>query len=92
MRGIISCKGGYKNILVVLLAIVATEGSIMWEILLLLLYSLGHSFLVVVAGTSVGFVNKLSESGAYDMTSKIIKTVMGTIILFLGMYMLYLGF
>ena len=49
-------------VLVVLLAIVAKEGSLLWGLLLLLLYSLGHSFLVLIAGTSVGFVHKLSSS------------------------------
>lgn len=79
-------------VLVVLLAIVATEGSLIWGIMLLLLYSLGHSFLVLIAGTSVGFVNKISTNETYEMSSKILKILMGTIILLLGLYMLYLGF
>lgn len=79
-------------VLVVLLAIVAKEGSILWGMLLLLLYSLGHSFLVLIAGTSVGFVQKLSSSEKYSVTSKILKTIMGLIILLIAFYMFYLGF
>ncbi|MGB7604427.1 MAG: cytochrome c biogenesis protein CcdA [Lutisporaceae bacterium] len=79
-------------ILVVLLAIVAKEGSLLWGGLLLLLYSIGHSFLVLIAGTSVGFVHKLSSSEKYGMASKILKILMGLMILLIGFYMFYLGF
>ncbi len=79
-------------VLVVLLAMVAKEGNLIWGILLLLLYSVGHSFLVLVAGTSVGFVNKLTASGKYGVVSKILKIVMGLAILLIAFYMFYLGF
>lgn len=38
-------------VLIALLAIVASEGSILWGTFLLLLYSLGYSILVIIAGT-----------------------------------------
>jgi len=38
-------------VLIALLAIVASEGSILWGAFLLLLYSLGYSILVIIAGT-----------------------------------------
>ncbi len=79
-------------VFVVLLAIVAKEGSLLWGILLLLLYSLGHSVLVMVAGTSVGFVQKLSASGKYGLVSQILKVAMGLVILLIAFYMFYLGF
>ncbi len=79
-------------VLVVLLAIVAKGGSLIWGILLLLLYSLGHSFLVMVAGTSVGFVHKLSTSEKYGGASKILRIVMGILIMLIAFYMFYLGF
>ncbi|WP_315122374.1 cytochrome c biogenesis protein CcdA [uncultured Clostridium sp.] len=79
-------------VLVVLLAIVAKEGSLLWGILLLLLYSLGHSFLVLIAGTSVGFVRKLSSSKKYGMVSKVLKILMGLIIALIAFYMFYIGF
>ena len=79
-------------VLVVLLAMVAKEGSLIWGILLLLLYSLGHSFLVMIAGTSVGFVHKLSSSEKYGRASKILKILMGSLIMLIAFYMFYLGF
>ena len=54
-------------ILIVLLAIVAGKGSALWGTLLLFLYSVGHGALAVAAGTSVGFVRKLSRSEAKQL-------------------------
>lgn len=79
-------------VLVVLLAMVAKEGSLLCGIFLLLLYSLGHSFLVLIAGTSVGFVHKLSASENYGRVSKILKILMGLLIMLIAFYMFYLGF
>lgn len=79
-------------VLVVLLAMVAKGGSLLWGILLLLLYSLGHSFLVLIAGTSVGFVHKLSSSEKYGGISKLLRIFMGSLIVLIAFYMFYLGF
>lgn len=79
-------------VLIALLAVVAQKGSILWGSLLLLLYSIGHGVLAVVAGTSVGFVHKLSASPAYGKLSALSKGVMGALILLIGFYMFYLGF
>ena len=79
-------------VLIALLAIVAGKGSVLWGILLLLMYSIGHGILAIVAGTSIGFVQKLSSSEKYGKASTILKIVMGTLILFIGFYMFYLGF
>ena len=79
-------------VLIALLAIVAGKGSIVWGILLLLIYSAGHGILAVVAGTSVGFVQKLTASEKYGKASTILKIVMGSAILLIGFYMFYLGF
>ncbi len=79
-------------VLIALLAIVAGKGSIFWGILLLLLYSIGHGVLAVVAGTSIGFVRKLTANKKYGKASTVLKIAMGTIILLIGFYMFYLGF
>ncbi len=79
-------------VLIVLLAMVAEKGNLVWGIVLLLLYSIGHSVLIMVAGTSIGFVRKLSASEKYGKANRIFKIVMGSIILLLAFYMFYLGF
>jgi cytochrome c-type biogenesis protein len=79
-------------VLVVLLSIVAKEGNIARGLLLLLLYSIGHSVLVIVAGTSMAFVTKLTSSDKYGIFSNVLKYFMGLAILLIGFYMFYLGF
>ncbi len=64
-------------VLIVLLAAVAGQGRLLWGILLLLLYSAGHSVLVIVSGTSIGFVKKLTLNEKYGKVSKALKIVMG---------------
>ncbi len=78
--------------LVVLLGIVARSGNVEWGILLLLLYSLGHSVLVLLAGTSIGFAKKITNSPEYGFLSNMVKFVMGGVILLIAFYMFYLGF
>lgn len=79
-------------VLIALLAIVAGEGNLIWGILLMLLYSIGHSALVMAAGTSIGFVQKINSSKKYKKTASILKIVMGTAILLIGFYMFWLAF
>ena len=79
-------------VLIALLAIVAGKGSVIWGILLLLLYSLGHGVLAIIAGTSVGFVQMLSNNKKYSRISNILKSIMGCAILLIAFYMFYLGF
>ena len=60
-------------------------------ILLMLLYSVGHSTLVIVAGTSVGFVQKLNGNEKYQRAGTILKILMGIVILLVGLYMFWLA-
>lgn len=79
-------------VLIALLAIVAGKGNLLWGILLMFLYSIGHSALVMVAGTSVGFVQKINASDKYKTAAVVLKIVMGTAILLIGFYMFWLAF
>lgn len=79
-------------VLIALLAIVAGEGNLLWGILLMLLYSVGHSALVIAAGTSIGFVQKINASGNYKTEASVSKIIMGALILLIGFYMFWLAF
>lgn len=79
-------------VLIVLLGIVAKSGNIAWGVLLLFFYSVGHSFLVLIAGTSMGFVKKITASNKYGVFSEVLKYITGGVILLIGFYMFYLGF
>ena len=79
-------------VLITLLAVVAEQGSLVWGIILLMLYSVGHSTLVLVAGTSIGFVKSMTSNNKYGTLSTILRIVMGSVILLIAFYMFYLGF
>ena len=79
-------------VLIVLLAIVSAKGSLVYGIILLLLYSIGHSVLAVIAGTSISYVKKIKESKKYKNINDIIKLIFGLLILSLAFYLFYLGF
>lgn len=79
-------------VLIVLLAIVAGKGNLLWGILLMFLYSIGHSVLVIIAGTSIGFVKKISNNEKYNKLGTALKFVMGFAILLIGLYMFWLAF
>lgn len=79
-------------VIIALLALVASQGKLLWGVLLLLLFSAGHSVLVIIAGTSMGFVKKLTTNNKYGKASKVIKIVLGTLIMLLAFYMFYFGF
>ncbi len=79
-------------VLIALLAIVAGEGNMLWGVLLMLLYSIGHSSLVMLAGTSIGFVQKINSSEQYKNTTRVLKIAMGSTILLIGFYMFWLAF
>ncbi len=79
-------------VLIVLLAVVAGRGSFAWGIVLLLCYSIGHGVLAVTCGTSIGFVQKLSQSKRYGKLSHILKIAMGAAMTMIGFYMFYLAF
>lgn len=79
-------------VLVVLLGLVARSGDVGRGIFLLLLYSIGHSVLVLAAGTSTSFVAKISSSDRYGFFSTAVKFVMGIGLLLVSFYLFYLGF
>ena len=75
-------------ILAVLLAFVASKGNVIYGGLLLLIYALGHSFLILIAGTSMGAAKKLIESKGLRKTNQILQKVAGLVIILVGLYFL----
>ncbi len=78
-------------VLVVILAMVSNS-SVGWGTLLLFLYAVGNSILVILVGTSMGLASKITKSKQYGKLSTFIQYLLGTVILLLGLYLLYLGF
>ncbi|MEG1008676.1 MAG: cytochrome c biogenesis protein CcdA [Clostridia bacterium] len=78
--------------LAVIVTYISTQGNIWLGALLMLVYSIGHSVIIVIAGTSLELVNKLSESEKYLKIGKVLKVIFGIITLILALYLLYIVF
>lgn len=78
-------------VLVAILAFVAGKGNIILGILMLMIYSIGHCALILIAGTSIGFVEAVSNSHKALSLGKILKVVLAIIVIILGLYLIYIG-
>ncbi len=79
-------------ILVVLLTYLAGSGaSIVYGGLLLLVYALGHSVLILVAGTSMGAARALLENRKATRALAVLRGVAGILIMLVGAYFAYRG-
>lgn len=79
-------------ILVVLLTYLAGSGaSIPYGGLLLLVYALGHSVLILIAGTSMGAARTLIENRRATRTLDILRRAAGVLIILVGGYFAYRG-
>ena len=76
-------------ILAVLLAFVAERGNILYGGFLLFVYALGHSALVLVAGTSVGAAKGFLESKGLRKAHAVVQKVAGVLIIGIGFYFLF---
>lgn len=74
-------------ILIVLLTYLAGSGaSVAWGALLLLVYALGHSVLILIAGTSMGAARTLLENTKATRTLEYLRRAAGAVIVFVGIY------
>ncbi len=76
-------------ILAVLLAFVAEKGNVLYGGSLLFVYALGHSVLVLIAGTSVGAAKGLLESKGLRKAHSLIQKIAGALIIVIGSYFLF---
>lgn len=79
-------------VLLTILAVVAEKRSIATGLLLLFMFSVGHGVLAVVCGASTGFINELAGRKSFRTAETVIRFVLGTLILLLGIYMCWLGY
>jgi cytochrome c biogenesis protein CcdA len=76
-------------ILAVLLAFVAEKGNVLYGGFLLFVYALGHSALVLAAGTSVGAARSLLESKGLRRAHGALQKAAGALIIAVGAYVLF---
>ena len=79
-------------ILIVLLTYLASSGSsIAYGAVLLLVYGLGHSVLILIAGTSMGAARKLIESRRLTRATDVMRRAAGALVVAVGAYFAYLA-
>ena len=79
-------------ILIVLLTYLAGSGaSVAWGALLLLVYALGHSVLILIAGTSMGAARTLLENKKTTRALGFLRRSAGVVIVLVGTYFAYNG-
>lgn len=81
-------------VVIALMAVAANSVKLgpLFGFLLLLLFSVGHAVLSVAAGTSVGFVQKLMASPRYERASKVIRIILGILILLVAVFLIVEAF
>ena len=77
---------------VMLLAIAAESDSFLMGPLLLLLYAAGHSVLLILTGTFVGFFRRLSASKRFSRFVRAAEIAIGVFMLLFAAYMFWLAF
>ncbi|MEO0086137.1 MAG: cytochrome c biogenesis protein CcdA [candidate division WOR-3 bacterium] len=76
-------------ILAVILSYVASKGNVVYGGLLLFTYALGHSVLVLVAGSSMGIAEAMVNSKGLKKLSVVLKKASGVLLLLVAAYFLY---
>ena len=85
--GLISlpCAGPVLGALIVVTPMYGAAFGIM----LLVAYSLGHCGLVLVGGTSIGFVQRLADSKGWTAGTDILRRIAGVLIILVGLWALF---
>ncbi|MFC1889272.1 cytochrome c biogenesis CcdA family protein [Thermodesulfobacteriota bacterium] len=79
-------------ILIVLLVYLTGSGSsVPFGALLLFVYAMGHSVLILIAGTSMGAARRLIESRNITRATDIMRRASGVLILFVGAYFVFIA-
>ena len=84
--GLISlpCAGPVLGALIVVTPLYGMAFGIM----LLIAYSLGHCGLVIVGGTSIGFVQRLADSKGWTRGTDVLRRIAGVLIIAVGVWVL----
>jgi cytochrome c biogenesis protein CcdA len=78
-------------VLALILTFVATKGEVAYGTSLLFVYALGHCALIFLAGTATGFVENFVKSKGISNVAAWGKRIGGSIVLLVGLYMVYSG-
>ena len=89
--GLVSTPCAAPILLVLLAYLSGSKASVGYGAVLLLVYALGHSVLVLVAGTSMGLATRLIESRNLSRVTGYLRKAAGVVIILVGGYFVYKG-
>jgi cytochrome c biogenesis protein CcdA len=87
--GVVSAPCAAPILVVLLTYLAASDSSIAYGGLLLFVYGLGHSVLVLLAGTSMGAARRMIESKKMKKATDVLRKAAGALILLMGAYFVY---
>lgn len=86
MFGVVSAPCAAPVLVVLLTYLAGANASVAWGGLLLFVYALGHSLLIILAGTSMGVARRLIESKKFTRTTEVLRRVAGGVIVLIGVF------
>ena len=84
--GIVSAPCAAPILVVLLTYLAGSDSSVAWGGTLLLVYALGHSFLILIAGTSMGAARQLIENKRATRILEFLRRGAGIAIILVGVY------
>ena len=78
-------------VLVLILTFAASKGEILYGTSLLFVYAIAHCALIFLAGTATGFAESFIKSRGISSITSYGKKIGGSIVVAVGVYMVYLG-
>lgn len=89
--GVVSTPCAVPILVVLLTYLAGSDTSVPYGGFLLLVYALGHSVLILLAGTSMGIAKKIIESKKANRALDMLRRVAGGLIVLVGAYFAYQG-
>ncbi len=78
-------------ILLVILSLITVKSNLVFGLLMLLCYGLGHIVIFLIAGFSISFFEKFINSKKANTTVNVLKIIFGIAIIIFGLYFVYTG-
>lgn len=89
--GVVSAPCAAPILVVLLTYLAGSKASVVWGGTLLLVYALGHSVLILIAGTSMGAARQLIENKKATRVLELLRKGAGAAIVLVGVYFAYRG-
>lgn len=89
--GVVSAPCAVPILVLLLTYIAMKSSSAVFGGFLLLIYALGHSVLIIIAGTSFGLAKEMIQSRKFNLATNVLRRIGGILIIGVGIYFLLYG-